>query len=245
MTGYDNAGFREFYRYSTSDDSLSCVSCNPTGIAPSGNASLGTPRSFLREVPLSTFLTRNLSASGNRIFFESPDPLVSADTNGVDDVYEWEAEGTGSCGSATQNGGCIYLLSTGTSPDPSYFGDADEEGENVFFFTSQGLVPQDQDQLVDVYDARVEGGLPSQYPTAGVTCSGEACRGEPSNTPGAQAPGSLSPIAAGNNRPRKCGKHKRRVVRRGKELCVKHRRRVKHRHHRKLKVRHGRKGGQG
>src|SRR6185312_12656306 len=81
----------------------------------------------------------NLSESGNQIFFESPDPLVSADTNGTSgcpnfkelvpgslpacqDVYEWEVAGApgGSCVSAEVAGGCLYLLSTGKSPAPSF-----------------------------------------------------------------------------------------------------------------------------
>ena len=35
-------------------------------------------------------------------------------------------------------------------------------GNNVFFFTTQGLVAQDRDELVDVYDARVGGGIAAQ-----------------------------------------------------------------------------------
>ena len=43
-------------------------------------------------------------------------PLVAQDTNGQQDVYEWEREGTGSCTlGAGVNGGCVYLLSGGDS----------------------------------------------------------------------------------------------------------------------------------
>ena len=63
--------------------------------------------------------TRNLSANGNRVFFESPDAMLPADTNGVIDVYEWEAKGEGSCESESLNGGCLYLISSGSDPERS------------------------------------------------------------------------------------------------------------------------------
>ena len=64
-----------------------------------------------------------------------------------------------------QDGGCLYLISGGEEGSgPSCFGDASESGEDVFFFTAQRLVGQDHDQLVDVYDARVDGGLAAQDP---------------------------------------------------------------------------------
>jgi hypothetical protein len=79
------------------------------------------------------------------------------------DVYEWEREGTGSCPIGSGSG-CVYLISSGKSPDPSYFAEASANGNDVFFFTRQPLVGQDKDELVDVYDARVDGGIASQNP---------------------------------------------------------------------------------
>jgi hypothetical protein len=70
-------------------------------------------------------------------------------------VYEWEADGEGSCRSETQDEGCLYLISSGTLSEQSYFGDASANGNNIFFFTRQTLVPTDTDNNVDVYDARV------------------------------------------------------------------------------------------
>ena len=57
-----------------------------------------------------SYKPRVLSAGGRRIFFDSRDALVSQDTNNDDDVYEWEAQGTGSC---AQAGGCVELISSG------------------------------------------------------------------------------------------------------------------------------------
>src|SRR5262249_27761794 len=104
--------------------------------------------------------------------------------NGVTDVYEWETPGgEGSCevGSASYsllNEGCLYLISIGKSKYPSLFADASTSGNDVFFFTRDKLVGQDEDELQDVYDARVGGGLKSQFPEPPVPCEGlDACHG--------------------------------------------------------------------
>jgi hypothetical protein len=117
-----------------------------------------------------------MSADGKRVFFESPDQLVSGDTNSVVDVYEWEVGGSGSCPSGETEKGCIYLISSGRGSSPSSFVDASASGDDVFFLTATKLVGQDQDELVDVYDARVNGGLEAQDPDLVAPCSGEACR---------------------------------------------------------------------
>ena len=124
-------------------------------------------------------LSRNLSADGNRAFFETTEALVLDDTNGqagcpleggsvqrfpaCQDVYEWEAPGHGLLRRRTAtapDGGCLYLISTGKSNYPSLFADASVSGDDVFFFTRQRLVGQDKDELQDVYDARVGAASP-------------------------------------------------------------------------------------
>jgi hypothetical protein len=47
------------------------------------------------------------------------------------------------------------LISSGGSAEESAFLDASETGNDVFFLTAAGLVPQDYDGALDVYDARV------------------------------------------------------------------------------------------
>ena len=105
-----------------------------------------------------------MSNSG-QLFFDTPDALLPAvQNNGVSDVYEWEADGTGSCSSSADNGGCLSLLSGGQSNQPSFFADATPDGNNVFFATFNQLVPQDTDTAPDYYDARVDGGFPATAP---------------------------------------------------------------------------------
>jgi sugar lactone lactonase YvrE len=239
LGGYVNKGKPEVYRYRLGDG-LSCISCSPIGAPPSGAANLGSVApSFLLPVKSAATLSRNLSADGNRAFFETTDALVPGDTNGdngcpkkgterfqtptCQDVYEWEAKETGSCESEAQNGGCLYLLSTGKSPEASFFGDASEDGKEAFIFTYAKLVGQDQDQLIDVYDASVDGGLASQNTPQPPTCEGnEACHEAVGTPPALQSPGSESFSGPGNPKPKKkgCPKGKRKVSSKGKTRCV-------------------------
>ncbi|MGH2938699.1 MAG: hypothetical protein ACRDPE_11340 [Solirubrobacterales bacterium] len=273
LTGYDNAApgcnsvpgvgadepCHEYFRYSASTGALDCISCNPAGAAAVGPATMYTPRFNVYIEPIGVrgaVETRNLSASGNRIFFQTPDALVPGDTNGASgctfvegegeqtgscqDVYEWEALGTGSCQIASVNGGCLYLISTGQGGQPSYFGDADAQGENVFVFTRSQLVPVDQDQLFDLYDARVQGGLSSQHESPPASCVGEACQGGPTPVPGEAPPGSASVNGPGNakknhHHAKKC---KKRSGKKGKNCKA-----PKHKQTRHKQTRHGKKHG--
>jgi hypothetical protein len=238
LTAFANKGVPQLYRYRAGQGIL-CVSCDPMGGA-SGRPRLGDiVPSFLLPVSNAATLSRNLSADGNRAFFETTDALVPGDTNGeggcpgkgtelfttptCQDVYEWEAKGTGSCESEAQNGGCLYLLSTGKSPEASFFGDASEDGKEAFIFTYAKLVGQDQDQLIDVYDTSVDGGLASQNTPQPPSCEGnEACHEAVGTPPALQSPGSESFSGPGNPKPKKkgCPKGKRKVSSKGKTRCV-------------------------
>ncbi len=210
-TAYDSEGEYEFYRYEPGGG-LGCISCNPTGAPPGplagasmqdinpGFASVGVPGAVW---------VRSLSANGKRAFFETAEQLVANDLNRAQDVYEWEAKGEGGCGSEGQNGGCIYLISSGESSEPSFFADASENGDDVFFFTRQQLLRQDTDQLQDLYDARIGGGIASQNEAPPPQCEGEACKGAAPQASGAQSAGSASFSGPGNPKPAHAKKKKR------------------------------------
>ena len=175
------------------------MSCNPSGTPATSEAYLAGNLSITTAPERNAFLTRNLSEDGSRCFFQTQEALVSQDKNRQTDVYEWEREGAGGvdgCSSASatfsaSSGGCLYLISTGESGDPSYFGDASADGSDVFFFTRQALVGQDRDENDDVYDARVEGGIAAQNPLPQSSCTGEGCL-----APVAPAPAFLVPASA-------------------------------------------------
>jgi len=80
------------------------------------------------------------------------------------------------------------------------FADASEDGSDVFFTTAQPLVGQDTDEIADLYDAHVEGGLPAPVPP-GACSSPEACRGASSPAPVPQAPTSATFTGPGNPTP--------------------------------------------
>jgi hypothetical protein len=133
---------------------------------------------------------RYLSDSG-RLFFDSPDALVPQDSNGLEDVYEYEPAGVGSCtgSSATfsaSSGGCVNLVSSGTSSQESAFFDASESGNDVFFITASRLVGADYDTSYDVYDAHVcSASVPCvSEPVSPPPCtSGDSCKAAPTPQP--------------------------------------------------------------
>jgi len=217
ITGYDPEGHSEIYRYDAGEGTLACISCNPTGAAPTSNARLITIEGPLHgeNGAEGASLAANLSADGTRAFFESSDRLVAADNDGVQDVYEWEAEGRGSC---RQAGGCVFLISSGQSARPNFFYGAGSDGEDVAIVTSDLLAGGDGDETPSIYDARVDGGFAAEGAGPG-ECLGEACQ------PAARAAGDppVSLQGARNVAPaegRQCPKGKRRAKKAGKRRCI-------------------------
>jgi hypothetical protein len=190
----------EVFVYDAVTKHLVCASCDPTSARPQGvfdggftqysGEGLGLlvdrPEAWeghwlagsipgwtvFRQSDGSQYQSRYLSNEG-RLFFNSPDSLVPQDTNGKEDVYEYEPEGKdcgrGSVsasevykkGSGLESAGCIALISSGSSSQESAFLDASakgsggEESEDVFFLTSAKLSSRDVDTADDVYDAHV------------------------------------------------------------------------------------------
>ena len=260
LTGFDNNGCagggpcREVYLYSAGDESLDCISCNPSGEKAVGDAQIATDTLngyFLPNTFNEATLTRSISADGSRVFFQTGDSLVAADTNGAagckfsierergslseafgipacQDVYEWEAPGApgGSCHKAEVNGGCLYLLSSGKSKEASYFIDASSDGSTAFIATSSQLVPTDKDELYDAYAVRTNGGLASQHVTATIPCSsGEACHGSSSQAPETSSPGTSSFQGPGNP---KSGKTKAKKCKKNAHKSCKKKQKKKH-----------------
>lgn len=222
LDGYDPEGEAQVYRYDSVAGQLDCISCIPTRVPASGGASLVTStaiQSARTEAPSSfSGFVPNLRADGKRAFFQSNEPLVSYDTDEVQDVYEWEEQGVGSC---TRAGGCIYLISSGRSARDNYLFGHSQSGDDVFFTTHDLLTASDLGATISVYDARVGGGFPEA--PKGI-CEGEGCHPESPPPPAMTTPGKAGP-GEGNNasprKPRTCPKGKRKVKRNGKVRCVK------------------------
>ncbi len=173
---FDNNGFDEVYRYTApagaTPGALLCVSCNPSGERAIGKSSLpgASPNGVGYNAPRA-YKPRVLSADSDRVYFNSADAISLQDTNNAQDVYQWEASGSGNCAKAS---GCISLISSGRALGPSSFIDASADGSDVFFLTSGSLVQADPPGKTDVYDARVDGGFPE--PPTPIPCFGDACQ---------------------------------------------------------------------
>jgi hypothetical protein len=86
---------------------------------------------------------RGVSDDGSRVFFATSEKLVTADTDGVGDIYE-RADGTTrriSAGEVNGNGAI-----------DSVFARASTDGSRVFFQTSEQLAAEDTDGNTDVYE---------------------------------------------------------------------------------------------
>lgn len=196
LTAYDGAGMAEVYRYDTAAPpgrALSCLSCGPGAAPPpiSGASSTQGAAAYLTVGFDPTHSSRSISNDGSRVFFNSQEPLVSADTNAVQDAYEWESSDAGSCTPASAtfsqaSGGCLYLLSGGTDPFPSFFIDASANGADAFLATSERLAPADRNGNTDLYDARSEGGFPA--PPQPQICAAESCKPNPQEPPAKTTP---------------------------------------------------------
>jgi DNA-binding beta-propeller fold protein YncE len=228
----------EVYLYDAATGRLVCASCNPTGARPVGvldaagithllvdpnefwgknTARIGLGTHWLagsipgwtdRSNAQSLYQPRYLSDSG-RLFFNSADALVPQDTNGLEDVYEYEPPGVGGCTSADmtfseRSGGCVNLISSGTSSSESVFYDASESGNDVFFLTASRLTAADYDKLGDVYDAHVcSASLPClAAPVSPPPCSsGDSCKPAPAPQPELFGPAPSATFSGAGNVP--------------------------------------------
>ncbi len=195
LTGYDSEGLSEVFVYdSEAGGGLFCGSCDASGELPPVTELAGGRVKAAGYLPVGwsrTYQPRVISEDGSRVFFDSFEPLVSADPNGQQDVYEWERDGTGAC---REPRGCQYLLSGGTSRSGSYLLDASANGDSVFFVSDARLVAQDDNESDHLYDDRVDGVQPSS--PAG--CAGSECEEVPIAPPIFATPPSATFAGVGN-----------------------------------------------
>jgi NHL repeat len=182
------AACTEVFVYDAVTQRLLCASCSPSGEPPvAEGAFLPTVDEFVAG----TYQLRWISEDGTRVFFDTSEPLGPDDENGVQDVYEWERANAGTC---RQENGCIYLISGTLSDEEAYLVDASTSGNDVFFTTRAQLVPQDRNENIDLYDARVNGFSSITPPQ----CTGTGCQGVPPAPPIFATPASTTFQGAGN-----------------------------------------------
>lgn len=225
LTGYANVDTvtkqadEEIFLYKAEDDSLACVSCNPSGAPSAGGAAIDWPASPDQNGEVTTtYPQHNVSESGEVFFETSEDLLPRQDTSGQRDVYAYER-------------GALQLISGGTSSAPSYFLDATPSGSGVFFATAQKLLRRDTEATYNIYDARVGGGFAE--PSLPVTPCESECRSSVGASSAFLAPDSVTFVGSGNavrlpNNSRESGLKAKRgheaKLRRALQTCARHHR---------------------
>jgi hypothetical protein len=238
---------QEVFRYDAVTERLDCVSCNPSGAIPAGfidedviEPTLIDPRNkwagrwlaAILPAPSTIGLGRpslyqpRFMLDNGRVLFNAFDGLVAADLNEEWDTYQYEPSGVGSCSdssgdsaTARSAGGCVSLMSSGTATEEAVLLDVSASGDDVFFLSGARLAVTDEDEELDVYDARVGGVAPVRPPV--IDCSGEACRPQAPPPPPVSPRGSAAFSGPENVKERRrCPKGKRKVRRGGKVKCV-------------------------
>jgi hypothetical protein len=124
LTASDTDGRPDIFERASGTTTL--VSTGPTG----GNAEIDPDY-------------RGASADGTRVFFTTPESLVSGDTDSSSDVYQ-------------RSGGTTTLVSTGPAGGNGSVGatfeGASRDGTHLFFATSEQLVSGDTDSQTDIYE---------------------------------------------------------------------------------------------
>jgi hypothetical protein len=172
---YNNNGKPEVYRYEVATDSLTCVSCDPSGNPPNHGAQLVLLGDEANEV-MHNSIIENLSEDGKTLFFETRDGLLNSDFDGKKDVYEW-------------HNGTLSLIGNGNSVGDEEIVGATSDASTVFIRSRDPLVEGLPDPGTPaIFAARVDGGFPPAESAVTEPCVADACQGAPSavpTTPGA------------------------------------------------------------
>jgi hypothetical protein len=212
LTGYDNQDVNtgeadsEVYEYSAEANRLVCGSCSPSNAPAQGNSFIGASFNELMSTPFHQ--PRTLSDDGSRLFFSSGEDLAPGASGEATKVYEYE------------NGG-VALISDGVNSSNDFFLDASANGDDVFIATRERLVPGDEDDFADVYDAQVNGNVSSTKSAS--PCVGSGCQEAPSQVPSFGPPASSTFVGSGNLAPSSSKvntKPKPKVLTRAQKLAI-------------------------
>jgi hypothetical protein len=207
LTGSNNGGTVQYYRYDDDTRSLVCVSCPVAGTPTAGINLLRT----VWEFPVGPNTTP-ISDHGDFVFMTDT-PLVGADQNTAregqvpdvgQDVYEWRD-------------GRVLLVSDGKrSWSGSVFAGPGvagitPDGRDLFFQVSEQLTPDAVDGFKRLYDARIGGGF--DFPKPPPPCPLEICQGEAKGAPQTETPGTVALVGPGNSKA-PSHRHRRRIRKR-------------------------------
>jgi hypothetical protein len=215
----------QIYRYDAESGQLVRISIGNDGFDNNGNTGTGNativPASAGAPFAGPARSDPTMSNDGAYVYFQSPialtphapgSDIITGSSQGrleyAENVYEYHE-------------GHVYLISDGrdvsnastpcthtqeTNNELPYSAvcllGTDATGHNVFFTTSDQLVPADTDTQLDIYDARVCGGedgpCVSEPPPPAAPCNSQNCHGVPVAPPSLPAPSSASFSGEGN-----------------------------------------------
>jgi sugar lactone lactonase YvrE len=236
---------QQVFRYDASTGQLERISVGNNGFNDNGNAGVGAAEIVpARNTSLLGLLGPSrpdptMSHDGAYVFFMSPIALtphalddvpigtdpITGKTAYAQNVYAWHDGHV----SLISDGRDVASLSTNMCANPGVSSvcliGADASGANVFFTSADKLVPQDSDTQLDIYDARVGGGIPFTPPPE--PCLGDNCKPPPTGSPTDPTPGSSGSNAPGNQGKNRGGSvtapaHKKKCKKHHKKKCRKH-----------------------
>lgn len=221
LTPDDTSTVSQLFRYDAATGQLARVSVGQHGYNNNGNTTedpiiLG-PKATLERHAFSENgpATRLISDDGSYVYFESTLGLTPKALNHVElpnhvgqfaeNVYQW-------------HNGEITLISDGR--DTTYIGTQilseqrssvrllgiTPAAEDVFFTTASALSTSDVGGGEDIYDARVDGGLPTPQD---ISCESDACQPQSPASPSSPTAGSSEFAGPGNAKPKKPKHHKK------------------------------------
>jgi hypothetical protein len=221
LTADDTSTARQVFQYDAQTGVLARVSIGQSDFNNDGNTGVGNASSHTSDTANASIVTpsynqsesgwtrggaiaRTMSDDGSYVFFQSPvgltpqaldDVAIDGEGDLAQNVYEYH-DGTVSLISDGKDTSAIYRVSGNRQVSSVVLAGTDASGADVFFTTADPLVPQDTDTELDIYDARVDGGLPA--PAATPECQGDICQGVQGAPPLFGAPSSATFAGPGN-----------------------------------------------
>jgi hypothetical protein len=200
----DTDGERDLYRFDMGTGVLDRVSLGEAGYHANGNGE-NIGHGFDVSIPGSGLLGGNrvfevhrmgslaVSGDGSWVVFSSAERLSAHASNGLANVYVWHEE-------PGWSEGVVSLVSSGNSLTHDFGPVIDPSGRDVFFMSTAGMVLQDTEKDIDIYDARIGGGFPP-VSVERIQCSSDACQGSLTNPAPLVIPGSVSQAPGQNFKP--------------------------------------------
>jgi Tol biopolymer transport system component len=188
LTEHDNttAGgstVQQVFQYREPTGDIVCITCN---VDPASDPIDSFARALGGSPAGGVPGQRVQSDDGRHVIFVTPAPMLPEDHNTTLDLYERGYDGR------------LSLISSGRAIDDVIPAGMSADGRDIFFATSERLVPGLDQDNVKLYDARIDGGLPAPETPVPPDCTGDECQGTPTPPAPPVVPGSATLDGPGN-----------------------------------------------